>query len=150
MPHAVRRQCHLTVDSCIVSNDPRRLRHDQGVSRDVDSPHVEARGQMVIGNLDLGEDILVEGDHRFPTTVTQMADGAKRRVLALLKHPVFSVEPVRCGSGFRIHEDRVCAIHGGGEIHWFRAEVLKDRIEFSSSASSFNSKMISPPPTETR
>jgi len=41
---------------------------------------------MAIGNFDLGEDILVEDDRRLSATVAQMADGAKRRILALLEH----------------------------------------------------------------
>ena len=58
-----------------------------------------------------------------------MADGAERRLLALSKHLAFSVEPIRCGSGFSVYDDRVCAIHGGSEIHRLSAEVLKDRID---------------------
>lgn len=84
---------------------------------------------MAIGNFDLGEDILVEDDRRLSATVAQMADGAKRRILALLKHPVFSVEQIRCGSAFPVHQDRVRAIHGGREIHWLGAEVLKDSVD---------------------
>jgi hypothetical protein len=46
-----------------------------------------------------------------------------------LEHPVFSVEPIRCGFCLSVDEDRVRAIHGGGEIHRLGAEILKDRIE---------------------
>ena len=97
--------------------------------RHVDAPHVEARGQLGVGNFDLGEDVLVKRDRRFSTEVTQMANGAERGVLSLLKHPVFSVEPIRCGSGFGVYGDRVRAIHGGNEIHRVGTKLLKDRTD---------------------
>jgi hypothetical protein len=105
------------------------LGHDQGIRGDVYPSHVEAFWQLVIGYFQLCEDVFVERDRRFSTAVTQMTDCAERRVLALLKHLILSVEPIRCGSVFPVYEDRVRAIHGGGEIHRLGAEVLKDRID---------------------
>ena len=62
----------------------------------------------------------------FATTVTQIGDGAERRVLALLKHLAFCVEPIRCGSSFSVYEDRIGAVHSDGEIHRLGAEVLRE------------------------
>jgi hypothetical protein len=84
--------------------------------------------QLTVGSRYLGRDVLVKRDRRSSITVTQMADCAERRVLALLKHLIFSVEPIRCGSAFSVHEYGVSAIHGGGEVHGFGAEILKDWI----------------------
>jgi|HubBroStandDraft_6_1064221.scaffolds.fasta_scaffold142253_4 hypothetical protein len=45
------------------------LRHDQGVPCNLDARHVKARGQLVIRNCDLGEDVFVKRDRRLSTPV---------------------------------------------------------------------------------
>ncbi len=58
-----------------------------------------------------------------------MADGAERRVFRFLEHLVLAVEPIRCGPGLSVYEDRVRTVHSSREVHGLGAERLKDRID---------------------